>query len=197
MSKTLNVPPHVINFFSVNPALTQDGASFSSTSRFAGSQSTRPKNRGKVTLLNESIITLLLKLHSKYSGKPDSYVALGKRSGPSVTKEYRESRVGDACFFIEKVLDRIHEMDEACAESIEASRKIVWPDHHKQEARVEEEAERRETEMKKKKAKVGRDAIVLGKYPWMKSRGRFLKSENFNLGLQNMPIDGTKRQGKS
>eukprot|EP00095_Tigriopus_kingsejongensis_P006031 maker-scaffold889_size84747-snap-gene-0.19 protein:Tk06031 transcript:maker-scaffold889_size84747-snap-gene-0.19-mRNA-1 annotation:"e3 ubiquitin-protein ligase ubr3" len=136
----------------VNPAITH-GAHHRQAPNAAGPSSTSNFPKSGVTIVNESIITLLLKLHSEYSGKPDSFAPCEKRTGPSTTKEYRESRVGDACFFVEKVLDRIHEMDPACAEDIEASRKRVWPDQHKKEAIVEEEAEKKETELKKKKAK--------------------------------------------
>ena len=68
----------------------------------------------------------------------------------------RESRVGDACFFIEKVLDRIYELDEACAQSFETCRKQLWPHYHEMEAKRDEEQEKKEKEEKKKKAKVSR-----------------------------------------
>lgn len=51
--------------------------------------SPRSKANGSMTIINESIISLMLQLHSKYSGKNDSYVPGSKRKGISVTKEYR------------------------------------------------------------------------------------------------------------
>ena len=72
----------------------------------------------------------------------------------SVSKEYRESRIGDACFFIEKVLDHIYELDEACARSIDTCRNHLWENYHKQEARRDEELEKQEAEAKKKRARV-------------------------------------------
>ena len=77
--------------------------------------------------VNESIVTLLLRLHSKYSGRPDSYIPKYQRHGVSITEDYHQSRIGDGCFFIEKVLDRIGDFDEACAESISVSRQLLWP----------------------------------------------------------------------
>ena len=77
--------------------------------------------------VNESIVTLLLRLHSKYSGRPDSYIPKYQRHGVSVTEDYAQSRIGDGCFFIEKVLDKIGDFDEACAESISVSRQLLWP----------------------------------------------------------------------
>ena len=110
------------------------------------------KERGVVNV-NESIITLLLKLHSKYSRRPDSYIPIAERSGFSVTEEYRKSRVGDACFFIEKVLDLICELDECSLQSVVQERKTLWPHYHTREAEKDEEKEREEAVAKKRRAK--------------------------------------------
>jgi len=106
-----------------------------------------------VTIINESIISLLLRLHAKYSGRFDSYVPLDKRTGESAKDDYRQSRIGDACFYVEKILDRICEMDAACRACVDACRKQIWPQCHEQEARVQEEQEKREAEAKKKRAR--------------------------------------------
>lgn len=50
---------------------------------------TGSRSKASVSIINESVITLLLKLHAKYSGKSDSYTPLKQRSGMSVTPEYR------------------------------------------------------------------------------------------------------------
>lgn len=60
-------------------------------------------------MLQESIISLLLKLHSVLSGRPDSYV-LGQHRALGLL----DSRIGDGPFFVAKVLDRIAELDDAC-----------------------------------------------------------------------------------
>ncbi len=131
-----------------NPAVSS--ASSSSTSAEASPSSS---SSATVTIVNESMISLLLRLHSKYSGRYDSYVPIDERSSESVTKEYRESRIGDACFFVEKVLDRVCEMDESCRQSVDTWRKQLWPHYHAQEARRDEEMEKREAEEKKRRAK--------------------------------------------
>ena len=77
--------------------------------------------------VNENIVTLLLRLHSKYSESSDSYVPKYQRHGISVTEDYLQSRIGNGCFFIEKVLDKIGDFDKACAESISACRQLLWP----------------------------------------------------------------------
>ena len=106
--------------------LTQgEHSSTSSTSRLVTPRDTSEKKRA--IRINESIISLLLQLHSKYYGRPNSYVPLSKRSGTTTGRDYRDSRVGDACFFIEKVLDRICEMDGESSKAVEDSIKMLWP----------------------------------------------------------------------
>ena len=61
--------------------------------------------------------------------------------------------MGDAGFFIEKLLDRICEVDDSCASTVEAERKRLWPAYHVKEARNDEEQEKREQEEKKRRAK--------------------------------------------
>lgn len=56
---------------------------------------------------NESIISLLLKLHSHLSGNPDSF-------NPEEPETERDSRIGDGPFFVGKVLYRIVELDSFC-----------------------------------------------------------------------------------
>ena len=134
--------------------LFASGASTSGTSAAINmSDSAASKKEREVINVNESLISILLKLHSKYSRRPDSYVPLPERSGFSVTPEYRKSRVGDACFFIEKVLDLICELDEACLQSIVMARKSLWPHYHAREAEKDEEKEREEAIAKKRRAK--------------------------------------------
>ena len=129
------------------------GASTSGASAAIGVDGASNKKERGVINVNESIISILLKLHSKYSRRPDSYVPLPERSGFSVSPEYRKSRVGDACFFIEKVLDLICELDEACLQSIAMERKSIWPHYHAREAEKDEEKEKEEAIAKKRRAK--------------------------------------------
>lgn len=59
--------------------------------------------------INESIISLLLKLHAQLSGLPDSYII-----GQQTSEGLLDSRIGDGPFFISKILDRIASLDEIC-----------------------------------------------------------------------------------
>lgn len=63
--------------------------------------------------VNESIISLLLKLHSHLSGNPDSYnpdePSSSSNFDPSV-----DSRIGDGPYFVAKLLQRISSLDSLC-----------------------------------------------------------------------------------
>lgn len=120
-----------------------------------------------VVSVNESIISLLLKLHSKASGRPDSYTPLAERKNNptlrnSTTQEYIDSRIGDGCFFIEKVLDKICSLDSACEQFIKVTRTQLWPTNHAREAEMDvrleqEEAEARKRRAQERKARLMRD----------------------------------------
>lgn len=108
--------------------------------------------------VNESIISLLIKLHSKLSAKPDSYTLKPDRAkiatlSHTVTKEYQESRIGDACFFVEKVLDKIFELDSACEHAIKVTLAHMWPNQHANDAQEDIEQEKDEAEAKRKRAR--------------------------------------------
>ncbi|KAL5006565.1 hypothetical protein ScPMuIL_015371 [Solemya velum] len=64
--------------------------------------------------VNESIISLLIKLHSKLSGKQDSYVPLSFSM-----RQLSTSRIGDGPHFIGKLLDRLSQKSTICAKQIE------------------------------------------------------------------------------
>lgn len=144
--------------------------------------------------VNESIVTLMLRLHSKYSGRPDSYVPLSERKGFSTTLEYRDSRIGDGCFFIEKVLDRICELDQECAENVASSRKKLWPHYHEDEAKRDAERERLEAEAKKKKAKERQRQMM---EQLAQQRRRFMQSSQMSASALLEDIGDTEKAEKA
>ena len=118
---------------------------------------TSPTQRSVVNI-NDSIVSLLVKLHSKLSGKPDSYTPMvERRANPALanttTQQYKESRIGDGCFFIEKVLDKICDVDVACEQFIKVTRAQLWPTQHAREAQQEERQEREEAEARRRRAR--------------------------------------------
>lgn len=64
--------------------------------------------------VNESIISLLLKLHSHLSGIPDSY---NPDEGSSTSVE--EAPIGDGLYFIGKLLKKMSAADSTLKTSIE------------------------------------------------------------------------------
>ena len=106
------------------PGSSGGGASFAlalPTSHPTGSPTqVKPKyeSRGVVTEqfhstpypVNESIVTLLIKLHSKLSGKTSSYMCSGAK--PS------EVSVGDGPFYVGRFLDRLCHQSSECAKVV-------------------------------------------------------------------------------
>ena len=111
-----------------------------------------------VVNINESIISLLLKLHSKLSGRPDSYIPHQERLvtpslAATTTQEYSQSRIGDGCFFIEKVLDNISRLDSACDQFIKVTRTQLWPTQHAREAELDIRQEQEQAEARRRRAR--------------------------------------------
>lgn len=111
--------------------------------------------------VGESIISLLLKLHSQLSGVPDSYnpdqvnqmenEAGSSSSSSSAAPPPLESRIGDGPFFISKLLKRMADSDPAAKENIVETRNKLWPrmdedEQCKKENRDREEWRRRARE---------------------------------------------------
>lgn len=71
--------------------------------------------------VNESIISLLLKLHAQLAGEPNSYNPddAEKRADPEM--------LGDGTFYIGRLLDKIAAADPACKDYIAETRGCLWP----------------------------------------------------------------------
>ncbi|XP_075237272.1 ubr3 ubiquitin ligase isoform X2 [Lycorma delicatula] len=93
-----------------------------------------PSPPEKVVEANESIISLLLKLHSNLSGIPDSF-------NPDEVDTEPESRIGDGPIFVGKILRKIMTLDSLCREDVIKVKEQLWPRQPE-----EGEAERRERE---------------------------------------------------
>ncbi|XP_020708415.2 E3 ubiquitin-protein ligase Ubr3 [Athalia rosae] len=113
--------------------------------------------------VGESIISLLLKLHSQLSGVPDSYNPeqvtqteneAGSSSGStsSTSTPPQESRIGDGPFFISQLLNKIANLDPASREDIIETRNKLWPRMHDCEDE-QREKENRDREERRRRAK--------------------------------------------
>ena len=119
-------PPDIIS--AVTAMLEEATNQLEASHAVTESNTCRLRNRGvtanisektkKIELeVNESMLTLLLKLHDKLSGKQHSYVPETIR-GVSSDHEM-ESRIGDGVFFVGKLLDKICRKSEESARSVE------------------------------------------------------------------------------
>nr|CAD7197122.1 unnamed protein product [Timema douglasi] len=104
--------------------------------------------------VNESIISLLLKLHSHLSAVPDSYTPV-ETDGSTSSNNNNNScdSIGDGPHFVARLLQRIASLDSLCRDNIHETRNRLWP--RKQEECEEEQKEReaKEREERRKKAK--------------------------------------------
>ncbi|XP_076232510.1 ubr3 ubiquitin ligase isoform X2 [Calliopsis andreniformis] len=112
--------------------------------------------------VGESIISLLLKLHSQLSGVPDSYnpkqssscyeMDNEASSSSSSSAAPKESRIGDGPFFISQLLNKIANLDPMCKEAIIETRNKLWPRMQECEDK-QREREHQEREERRKRAK--------------------------------------------
>ncbi|XP_064072729.1 E3 ubiquitin-protein ligase Ubr3 [Vanessa tameamea] len=96
-------------------------------------------------IVNESIISLLLKLHSQLSGRLDSF-SLEEPPPPS------QEPIGDGPYFIGSLLHKLAALDARCAASVQQLRRTMWP--LQRERQAEQRArERREKEERSRRAR--------------------------------------------
>lgn len=120
--------------------------------------------------VGESIISLLLKLHSQLSGVPDSYnpeqsaisdneAGSSSSSSNSSSSSFaspsslNDSRIGDGPFFISQLLRKISDLDPMCRQTIIETRNKLWPRMQECEEDEQRERENREREERRKRAK--------------------------------------------
>lgn len=114
--------------------------------------------------VGESIISLLLKLHSQLSGVPDSYnpeqsAISDNEAGSSSCNAFAsqsslsDSRIGDGPFFISQLLRKIADLDPMCRQTIIETRNKLWPRMQESEEDEQRERENREREERRKRAK--------------------------------------------
>ncbi|CAK1554542.1 unnamed protein product [Leptosia nina] len=104
--------------------------------------------------INESLISLLLKLHSQLSGRLDSF---SLDEPPPSTQE----PIGDGPHFIGILLHKLAALDSRCAETIQLVRRTMWPNQRErqaeQRARERREKEERTRRARERQAQVMRD----------------------------------------
>lgn len=106
-----------------------------------------PSGSPETVEVNESIISLLLKLHSLLSGTPDSYNP-DESSSNSSAHQSPDSRIGDGPHFIGMLLRRISALDPLCKDDVQQTRCRLWP-----QAKVYDEEDQRQKDAKEKERK--------------------------------------------
>ncbi|XP_072397284.1 E3 ubiquitin-protein ligase Ubr3 [Diabrotica undecimpunctata] len=104
-----------------------------------------------VVKVNESLISLLLRLHSQLSGVPDSYNP-DDEEGSSSSVDSTDISVGDGIFYIARLLKKISSLDENCKNYIQEARLKLWPSKEEREE-AKKQRENREREERRKRAK--------------------------------------------
>ncbi|XP_025207566.1 uncharacterized protein LOC112603273 isoform X2 [Melanaphis sacchari] len=123
------------------------------------------EQQNSLVCINESIISLLLKLHSQLSGEPDSYQLPVLSSQPTTSNNLIDDAkinqsasdndnsqedmppCGDGAFFVGRLLDRIAKGSKKCYDCILRTRAALWPIAvvmRETASRDDEERERRE-----------------------------------------------------
>jgi len=121
--------------------------------------------QNSLVCINESIISLLLKLHSQLSGEPDSYqlpiISPHPSTSSNLIDETKTNQsasendnikeevppCGDGAFFVGRLLDRIAKGSSSCYDCILRTRVALWPIAvvmRETASRDDEERERRE-----------------------------------------------------
>lgn len=125
---------------------------------------------GEKIVIDESIISLLLKLHSQLSGTLDSFSledneddemmvdddSSSTSSEPSNSSHFinsNEPRVGDGPFFIGNLLRKIAKSDDKCSRNINQIRQKLWPNQRERQA----EQKAREAKEKEERTKRARE----------------------------------------
>lgn len=120
--------------------------------------------------IDDSIISLLLKLHSQLSGTLDSFSLDDDESSSVDESDEGESsmdagessqlypnscelRIGDGPYFIGNLLRKIAKTDEKCAQSINEIRQRLWPNQRERQA----EQQAREAKEKEERTKRARE----------------------------------------
>ncbi|CAG2059045.1 unnamed protein product [Timema podura] len=104
--------------------------------------------------VNESIISLLLKLHSHLSAVPDSYTPV-ETDGSTSSNNNNNScdSIGDGPHFVARLLQRIASLDSLCRDNIHETLNRLWPRNQEECEEEQKEREAKEREERRRKAK--------------------------------------------
>lgn len=100
--------------------------------------------------IRESVISLLLRLHSRFNGNNDTYKIPSDNDHMSVGNTLDDGRVGDGAFWVGKVLDKLCLLDRRVRQTIVTTKEALWPQTRTNDARDETTDQVQEKEKKRK-----------------------------------------------
>ncbi|XP_052741571.1 E3 ubiquitin-protein ligase Ubr3 isoform X2 [Bicyclus anynana] len=129
--------------------------------------------------VNESIISLLLKLHSQMSGRLDSFAL--EEPAPAT-----QEPIGDGPHFIGSLLHKLAALDVRCAAAVQNVRRTLWP--HQRERQAEQRArEQREKEERSRRAQERKKQVIR---ELEEQRERFIRAMEAEGGHGAMEWEG-------
>uniref|UniRef100_A0A0N8E404 E3 ubiquitin-protein ligase n=1 Tax=Daphnia magna TaxID=35525 RepID=A0A0N8E404_9CRUS len=112
-------------------------------------------NQHERLCVRESIISLLLRLHSSFSGHSDSYrlpQSLSQDTDAGRTAD-EDGRIGNGAFWIGKVLDKLSRTDPRVRQAIISTKLTLWPPRTAEDRLPSETADELREKEKKRKIK--------------------------------------------
>lgn len=117
---------HGRNHPQLPPSTSCAGLAPSTTLKALPPPSNHPRRAAEV---NESLVSVLLQLHAKLSGQPDSYQPPDQGAGGPTPEEQERDRLGAGPHFLGLVLDRLVRLTRrpAAVSPVEEQRRRLWP----------------------------------------------------------------------
>jgi E3 ubiquitin-protein ligase UBR3 len=120
---------------------------------------TESDNQRERLCVRESIVSLLLRLHSSFNGHSDSYrLPDNSNQGSDIASESgataeEDGRIGNSSFWIGKVLDKLSRTDLRVRQSIISTKQTLWPPRTAEDSLPSETADELREKEKKRKIK--------------------------------------------
>ncbi|XP_060521351.1 E3 ubiquitin-protein ligase Ubr3 [Cylas formicarius] len=155
----VHCPPRVVSVRKAVASTSQAGA----RKKFGGYKSKRVhrneygEDQPSVEV-NESIISLLLKLHSQLSNMPDSFDPDDDEIDYFVSGEDKVP-CGDGPFYIGKLLKKIAGSDQECYRHVQQTRRRLWPSQEEND-NAKKLKENREREERRRRAKERQEKLM-------------------------------------
>ncbi|XP_050311174.1 E3 ubiquitin-protein ligase Ubr3-like [Anthonomus grandis grandis] len=134
--------------------------------------------------INESIVSLLLKLHSQLSGVPDSFDPDSEEVDYFVDGDDKVP-CGDGPFYVGKLLKKISVSDPSCHAFIQKTRKEIWPSSEEVE-QAKQMRENKEREERRRRAKERQEKLMA---EFAKKQNDFWKREKERMETDDMSED--------